>query len=104
MVRADGLLAIVEIGEIAGPDIHRAYAEARLSGIDQIEIDKLFDRPSERLCCVDAQSLRRARWKGDGRRDARFEEPRQPEHGREGRARLVEKGPRLLTRYDRLGQ
>jgi hypothetical protein len=45
MLRPDGDLGVVETGEIAGADVHRADAQADLAGVDAVEIDQGFHAP-----------------------------------------------------------
>ena len=47
MFGPDRLLVVVEVDEIPGPDVHGADAEADLSRVDPVEINKVLERLSE---------------------------------------------------------
>ena len=95
---------VVEIGEIAGADVHRADAEAGLAGVDAIEIDQPLERRLERRGVVEAERLGRARRIEQRPRHARAEEAADAEGRRQGGAGLVEHGARGLAPERRRGR
>lgn len=53
MVRSNAGLSIVEVNGIACRDVDRAEREAHVALIDEIEVDKLFQRALEHIGLVD---------------------------------------------------
>ena len=104
MVRADLLVHVVEVNEIAGADIHGTQAEAYLTGVDQVEIDELLKRVAKRARLVHTERACRTWRETECGWNARLEKTRQAEHRSGEGARLVEKRPPVCARNDRLRQ
>ncbi len=70
---ADAVGGVVEIDEVSGRHVDRTDAEARLAGVDPIEIDQPLEGRLQRRRIVVAGRLRRARlrqpWPGQARRE-----------------------------------
>src|SRR5580704_17454492 len=90
MFRTDVMLGIVEIDEIGCAHIHRANAEMGDSAIDQVKVDKAFERRSQRSGIVIAKNIRASARRGEGRRHARFEEARSTAEQSAQRAQLID--------------
>ena len=54
MLRSQPALGRVEIGQIAGADVHSADADAHLAGIQPIEVDEPLQRLMQRGRIVEA--------------------------------------------------
>jgi glycine/D-amino acid oxidase-like deaminating enzyme len=61
VLRSDGVSRVIEVQEVTGGHVHGADAEARLAGIDAIEVDQAFECGPERRRIVVACGLD-ARW------------------------------------------
>src|SRR5690606_12011128 len=94
-------LAGIEILHIPGEKVHGSDRNARLPGIEQVEIDELMQRRSERRCVVKTDGLGRRRRHKRGWRHARLEETRHAGRGYERRARLIEKLARIVVASQR---
>ncbi|HZZ66991.1 MAG TPA: hypothetical protein VFE18_02355 [Phenylobacterium sp.] len=94
--RPDLLVLVVEVGEVAGADVDRAYAEARRPGVDPVEVDQALERGPERGRVVVAQLLgapgQQERRYGAGREEPRHARSHGPADARitQGRTELVQ--------------
>src|SRR6476660_8611225 len=84
MRQLDLLKRVVEISQIASPNIHGTDAETRVTGINPFEVDQPLDRVLERSNIVVAERFDAKKWKQKRRRHPRCEktwcaEQRNPE-------------------------
>ncbi len=89
VLRADLVGGVVEVDEVAGPDVGGADAEADFLGVDPVEVDQAFEQRLERPDVVVGEVARIAGRREDRRRKARLEEFRRAQHQRRHRAHLV---------------
>ena len=75
MLRPDEVGGVVEIDKVAGADIDGADAEARLTGVDAVKVDKALERRPEKLRVIKARGLQRAGGAEPGVKLAGDEEP-----------------------------
>ena len=75
MLRPDEVGRVVEIDKVAGADIDGADAEARLTGVDAVKVDKALERRPEKLRVIKARGLERAGGAEPGVKLAGDEEP-----------------------------
>src|ERR1700732_427105 len=90
MFRTDVMRGVIEIDEIVCAHIHRANAETGDSAIEQVKVDKSFERRSQRSGIVIAENIRASARRGEGRRHAGIEETRSAAKQCAQRAQLIE--------------
>src|ERR1019366_9561570 len=76
MFGANHMRGVVEIDEVARLYIHRADAETRPSGIDEVKVDEAFESRFQRGHVVIAQRISVPSCERQGRRDSRLEKAR----------------------------
>src|SRR3984893_11394438 len=92
---------VVEVQEVTGGHVHGADAEARLAGIDAIEVDQALECGLERRRIVVACRLGAAGWLKPGARHSGRKKASCPAEQSSPGAQLIQQSPREFATRDR---